>query len=799
MQANLGLEAQPPTPGLQNVILYPYVNPATELIDATNLPKNDVIYDANGNAGERRQDHADQRRRPTARRSGGSPTTAWTRTRSTSTCTTSRCSTGSPGTTSSSRRTPTELGWKDTVRISPLEDTIVALRPIVPELPWEVPERHPDAEPDGCRPGRRKLFNNVDAQGNPTAPITNQLVNFGWEYVWHCHILSHEEMDMMRPQTLALPPVAPSNLTNTLAERRRGQPPGRPDAGTTTPSPRRRSWCSGPPTWAAPGPPSRRSTRRSASPTSTRRGPTPTRRRSTRTPRRATTGCSRRTRSATWPTPRSRRRRRSPSPTPASSARSSPSRPAPGAGGSITPSGAVAVGRGGSQTFTFTPNAGYRIIQVLVNGIPNAAAATAGTLHVHERPGQPDDRRRRSRRAGHHHLERRSRRQHLAERRPDGGDRRHADLHDHAEQRLHASPTLLVDTVNDPAPCSPGRTRSRTCQANHTIDATFRSTAPVTVTAPNGGESFLQGSTTDVTWNVGAAYSAGYFDVWVYSPTTSWYQLNGAPIAAVPGRLSYSMPWTVAQPPASDYRIRVWYRDAGGNGVVMDDSNAVFTISALTLTVTAPNGGESHLLGSATDVTWTLPGAVSTGSFEVWAYSPTTSWYQLNGAPIAAVPGQLSYSMPWAVAQPPASDYRIRVWYRDAGGNGVVMDDSNAVFTISATDPHGHGPERWRESPARQCTDVTWTLPGAVSTGSFEVWAYSPTTSWYQLNGAPIAAVPGQPATACPGRWHSRRPATTRSASGTGDARRQRRRHGRFQRGVHDRYTGRHGHGPERR
>jgi hypothetical protein len=30
-------------------------------------------------------------------------------------------------------------------------------------------------------------------------PVTNQVVNFGWEYVWHCHLLSHEEMDMMRP------------------------------------------------------------------------------------------------------------------------------------------------------------------------------------------------------------------------------------------------------------------------------------------------------------------------------------------------------------------------------------------------------------------------------------------------------------------------------------------------------------------------------------------------------------------------------------------------------------------------
>ena len=32
---------------------------------------------------------------------------------------------------------PSELGWKDTVRISPLEDTIVALRPIIPPIPEE--------------------------------------------------------------------------------------------------------------------------------------------------------------------------------------------------------------------------------------------------------------------------------------------------------------------------------------------------------------------------------------------------------------------------------------------------------------------------------------------------------------------------------------------------------------------------------------------------------------------------------------------------------------------------------------
>ena len=60
--------------------------------------------------------------------------------------------------------------------------------------------------------GSTQFFNNIDPQGNPTAPIVNQLVNFGWEYVYHCHILTHEEMDMMRPVSVAMPPLKPDGL-----------------------------------------------------------------------------------------------------------------------------------------------------------------------------------------------------------------------------------------------------------------------------------------------------------------------------------------------------------------------------------------------------------------------------------------------------------------------------------------------------------------------------------------------------------------------------------------------------------
>jgi len=41
------------------------------------------------------------------------------------------------------------------------------------------------------------------------------MTNFGWEYVWHCHILGHEENDMMRAMVLAVPPVVPTIASAT--------------------------------------------------------------------------------------------------------------------------------------------------------------------------------------------------------------------------------------------------------------------------------------------------------------------------------------------------------------------------------------------------------------------------------------------------------------------------------------------------------------------------------------------------------------------------------------------------------
>jgi spore coat protein A, manganese oxidase len=64
---------------------------------------------------------------------------------------------------------PNELGWKETVRMNPGEVTTVIMQFNLPNLP-------------------------TAAMRNAVSPRTG-----GKEYVWHCHILEHEEHDMMRP------------------------------------------------------------------------------------------------------------------------------------------------------------------------------------------------------------------------------------------------------------------------------------------------------------------------------------------------------------------------------------------------------------------------------------------------------------------------------------------------------------------------------------------------------------------------------------------------------------------------
>ena len=98
---------------------------------------------------------------------------------------------------------PNELGWKETVRMNPLEDCIVAMKPVAPTLPFKIGDSIRPLDP--TLPVGQMISVTSTTTGNAIT-VPNALTNFGWEYVWHCHLLGHEENDMMRPIRFAVSP-----------------------------------------------------------------------------------------------------------------------------------------------------------------------------------------------------------------------------------------------------------------------------------------------------------------------------------------------------------------------------------------------------------------------------------------------------------------------------------------------------------------------------------------------------------------------------------------------------------------
>lgn len=130
--------------------------------------------------------------------------------------------------------TPDEAGWKETIQNWPGQDVIIALKPKTPELPFGLADSvrlmDPTLNPndttntsldrnylseniastqiplafqqyDLVTGAAIAATNGVDVLGNPISipGVSNQIRNYGWEYVYHCHILGHEENDLMRP------------------------------------------------------------------------------------------------------------------------------------------------------------------------------------------------------------------------------------------------------------------------------------------------------------------------------------------------------------------------------------------------------------------------------------------------------------------------------------------------------------------------------------------------------------------------------------------------------------------------
>ncbi|MEU1605088.1 hypothetical protein [Micromonospora matsumotoense] len=107
-----------------------------------------------------------------------------------------------------------ELGWKQTVRVNPAEELVVALRPEVPPLPFKVADSRRLLDP--TRPaGVRLDAAPVSPWDGRPATVVNQQVNLGWEFRWSSAAAGLRDLGMSRPLVLRVSPRAPTGLTAT--------------------------------------------------------------------------------------------------------------------------------------------------------------------------------------------------------------------------------------------------------------------------------------------------------------------------------------------------------------------------------------------------------------------------------------------------------------------------------------------------------------------------------------------------------------------------------------------------------
>jgi hypothetical protein len=226
-------------------------------------------------------------------------------------------------------------------------------------------------------------------------------------------------------------------------------------------------------------------------------------------------------------------------------------------------------------------------------------------------------------------------------------------------------------------------------------DANFTISAPsITVTAPNGGDSWIVGTTHAITWQTAGSVPTVRVD---YSVDDGAMWVSVA--AAISNTGTYS--WVVPATRSATCRVRV--SDAV-DGVPQDLSDAAFAIGDEGMTVTSPNGGEWWLPGSSHNITWQSVGSIANVKIDLSA-DGGTSWQTL----LASFPNSGSYN--WTVPTLTSALCLVRV--SDAA-DGVPADRSDSTFAIGntaiiVTTPNGG--EVWQPGETH---NVTWRTIGSV-------------------------------------------------------------------------------------
>jgi hypothetical protein len=252
----------------------------------------------------------------------------------------------------------------------------------------------------------------------------------------------------------------------------------------------------------------------------------------------------------------------------------------------------------------------------------------------------------------------------------------------------------------------------------------------ITLILPNGGEQWIAGSTQTITWS-----SSGGISNVILQFTTDGGE-KWSTIAGTVDDGSYA--WTVAETVSSQCLIRVMSATGGSPSDVSDGFFAIVEPPPPTLTMIAPNGGESWAAGSTQTIRWSSTGALASVGLEFSASSGAV-WTLIT----ASTNNDGAYQ--WTVPDSISSSCLVRVF--DAVDSDPI-DESAGFFAIVAPPP---APVIDSFAPTSGTVGAEVTITGEHFTGATSVQFNGASASTFTVDSAtqirvdvPAGATSGQ-------------------------------------------------------
>lgn len=227
--------------------------------------------------------------------------------------------------------------------------------------------------------------------------------------------------------------------------------------------------------------------------------------------------------------------------------------------------------------------------------------------------------------------------------------------------------------------------------ASMTADLFGSQPITLTLTAPNGGETKLEGDPDTIRWTSANLTGNIRIDLNRTYPSTNWVTIVTS--AANTGSYVRNIPTGLT----TTARLRIVSISYPAVG---DTSNANFTITRRSIDVTAPNTAVTLSLGDSTDIAWTSQNLAENVSIEINRSYPSATWTAIA----TNVANNGTYR--WLVSGASSSTSRIRI---RGATHTSVGDSSNVNFTIASRAVTVTSPNSATTLVAGDVTTIQWT------------------------------------------------------------------------------------------